>query len=521
MTSDPPVAAATRPGPMFSVLVPVYRTPLRYLRLMIDSVLVQTERDFELILVDDGSDDPELTAELDRLAEQDRRILSVALERNGGIVRASARGLEVATGEFVALVDHDDELLPDALELFAAAIRADPEVDYLYSDEAIIDPDGELLGNFRKPDFSPTRLLGQMYTGHLAVFRRALLDRIGGFRNGFDGSQDYDLVLRVTEQARAIEHIPHALYRWRTLPTSVSHSDNNEHVFAAARRALTEHLDRTGTVATVVQTDSTGRYRIDRELADGVRVDVVIPDTGGRTFAGGADRPSLPSMLAVLAPACSELPGLGVVIVSGSDPFPQRSTEWPGSWLAVPQQRSAATPAAINSGVAASSADYVVLVTEGLGELSGPDLVRLVSMAADRRIGAVGPILIDGAGRLASAGVTFTAMAPEPIGSGCELGDPGPFGALQIDRDVLALAPGVLVVQRELFLSVGGLSVRMDLPAALIDLCFKTAALGRRTVVSADASAVFDRPAPLPTATHSAEIADRWRRAVTRDPFWV
>ncbi len=513
--------ASTAAPPMFSVLVPVYRTPLQYLKLMVDSVLAQTESDFELILIDDGSADPELTAELNRLANRDERVRPVALEANGGIVRASNRGLALAVGTFVALVDHDDELLPETLELFRRAIDADDRLDYLYSDEAIIDPDGVVLGDFHKPDFSPIRLLGQMYTGHLAVFRRSLLDRIGGFREGFDGSQDYDLVLRVSELARAIGHIPRALYRWRTLPTSVSHSDNNQHVFAAAQRALTEHLSRTDTDATVVQTDSTGRYRINRELPDGVRVDVVVPNTGSRTFARGADRLALPAVLEALTPACAELSGLGVVVISEPGLEPRRPASWSGGWLALEHPRPASTPAAVNAAVAASSADFVVVALEGLAELSGPDLARLVALAADRRIGAVGPHLLGGNGRLASAGITFSGMRPEPIGAGCEPQDPGPFGALQVDRDVLALAPGVVVLARPLFLEVGGLSVRMDLAAALIDLCLKTAAVGRRTVVCADATAVFDRPTQLPSAAQSAELAARWRRSVSRDPFWV
>ena len=505
--------------PLFSVLVPVFRTPLRYLRLMVESVLAQTYRDFQLVLVDDGSGQPDLTAELTALAGRDARIELVVLETNAGIVRASARGLAAARGTFVALVDHDDELLPEALELFRRAIEVDGELDYLYSDEAIIDPEGELLGDFRKPDFSPVRLLGQMYTGHLAVFRRSLLNEIGGFRNGFDGSQDYDLVLRATERARAVGHIPELLYRWRTLPTSVSHSEGNQHVFDAAHRALTEHLDRTATVAQVVQTDSTGRYRIDRPVPDKVRVDVVLPDTGARTFARGADRPALAAALHALAPVDGEPVDLGLSIISAPDRS-WRPEFWPGPSRKV-EHPHPVSPAAFNRAVAASTADYVVLVLEGLAELGVADLTRLVALAADRRIGPVGPTLVDGGGRLASAGVTFEAMTPAPIGAGCELDDPGPFGALQVDRDVLAIAPALLVIDRSLYLSLGGLSVRMSLPAAWLDLCFKSAAVGRGAVVSADARAVFDRPTPLPGPAQAAELAQRWRRAVARDPYWV
>ena len=507
--------------PMFSVLVPVYRTPLRYLRSMVDSVLAQTFRDFQLLLVDDGSGDAELTAELTAMAAVDSRIELVPQAVNAGIVRASAAGLAAATGRFVALVDHDDELLPDALELFARAIDADDELDYLYSDEAIVDPEGELLGVFVKPDFSPVRLLGQMYTGHLAVFRRTLLAEIGGFRDGFDGSQDYDLVLRASERARSIGHLPKALYRWRTLPTSVSHSDDNQHVFDAAQRALTEHLHRTRTAAEVVQTDSTGRYRIDRPLPAELRVDIILSTTGGRTFARGADRPALAAALDALAPVCSELADVGLVLVGTPEALPpDRPASWPGRWLTVEHPHPAG-PAAINRAVAASSAEYVVLVLEGLADLGAQDLPRLVALAADARIGAVGPQVVDGGGRLSSAGVTFTGMLPAPIGRGCDLDDPGPFGALQVDRDVLALAPGVLVLSRALYLRVGGLSVRMTLAAAWLDLCFKTRAAGRATVVCADARAVFDRPAALPEPAAAAELGNRWRRAVARDPYWV
>src|SRR5207302_1808929 len=175
----------------------------------------------------------------------DPRIILMRRASNGGICAASQDALAQASGEFIALLDHDDLLAPRALSHVADVLAADTEIDYLYTDEDKVDGAGHHYDTFQKPEWSPERLRGQMYTAHLSVIRRALAVDVGGFRLGFDGSQDHDLVLRVTERARRVVHVPEVLYHWRVVPGSTA-GDPRAKTYAwdAGRRAVQDQLDR-------------------------------------------------------------------------------------------------------------------------------------------------------------------------------------------------------------------------------------------------------------------------------------
>ena len=201
--------ASVAPAPRFSILTPVYETPADVLRAMLDSVAAQRFGDWELCLVDDGSTAAARGRDPRRgRSAADPRIQVQRREANGGIVAASNDALAMARGEFVALLDHDDELHPDALAQVDEAIAATPEADYVYTDEDKIDEAGRHSAPFFKPDWSPERMRTQMYSCHLSVLRRSLVEEVGGFDPEFEGSQDWDLVLKVTERARAVLHVP-------------------------------------------------------------------------------------------------------------------------------------------------------------------------------------------------------------------------------------------------------------------------------------------------------------------------
>jgi glycosyltransferase involved in cell wall biosynthesis len=186
----------------------------------------QTLADWEWCLVDDGSAQPEIRLALESAAEADARIRVAHRSTNGGIVAASNDALAMARGEFVAFLDHDDLLAPNALEQMAATIDVAPDIDYVYSDETHVHADGTEFAHFPKPDWSPERFRSSMYTCHLSVMRRDVITDVGGFRAGYDGSQDHDLILRATEaiaaRGRRVVHLPAVLYYWRHVTTSVS-----------------------------------------------------------------------------------------------------------------------------------------------------------------------------------------------------------------------------------------------------------------------------------------------------------
>ena len=230
------------------------------------SVRGQSFSDWELCLSDDGSTDPEVIAALQRHAEEDERIRLVRRDRAGGISVATNAALDLARGEYIALLDHDDWLEPDALETVARMVSADPTLDMLYSDEDVV-ADGRRIARHLKPDWSPESFCSVMYTCHVGVYRRALALELGGFRPEFDGSQDYDFVLRVIERTDRIGHVPRTLYHWRAHAHSAAGGeDAKPFAYAAARRAISAHLERTGRTAEVQFGTFPGLYRVVHEV---------------------------------------------------------------------------------------------------------------------------------------------------------------------------------------------------------------------------------------------------------------
>ena len=194
--------------PRFSIIPPVYNPPRDAFELCVTSVLKQTNPDWEWCLTNDASPDEWVAQRLQELQLTDSRIRVTNRVQNGGIVAASNDAIALAKGEFLVLLDNDDELHHETLDLVADALNDAPDCDYLYSDENKISPEGSHFDDFAKPMWSPERLLAQNYTSHLSVLRRTLVEQVGRFRSGFDGSQDYDLVLRVVEKARRVVHVP-------------------------------------------------------------------------------------------------------------------------------------------------------------------------------------------------------------------------------------------------------------------------------------------------------------------------
>ena len=228
--------------PRFSIITPVYNPPREAFELCVKSVSRQTNLDWEWCLANDASSEGWVAPRLRELQLTDPRIRVVERPANGGIVAASNDAIALSEGDFLVLLDNDDELHVEALRIVADALDAQPDCDYLYSDENKIGPDGIHVEDFPKPRWSPERLLAQNYTSHLSVLRRSLVERVGRFRSGFDGSQDYDLVLRVTERARSIRHVAKVLYHWRILPESVANNAAAKpYAYEAGRRAVQDH----------------------------------------------------------------------------------------------------------------------------------------------------------------------------------------------------------------------------------------------------------------------------------------
>ncbi len=244
------------PLPKISVVMPVYDPPLEFLRQGIDSILNQVYQNWEFCIADDCSNNPNIREILTEIANTDSRIKLTFRSENGNISAATNSAAELATGDFILFLDNDDELTPDALGEVALYISQNPEIDFLYSDDDKISTEGKRFDPQFKPEYSPELLLSYMYMGHLCVVRKEIFDKIGGFRIGFEGSQDYDFALRATEISRQVGHLPLVLYHWRTTPGSTAISGGEKpKSFLAGKKAVQESLIRRGVVGNISQPD--------------------------------------------------------------------------------------------------------------------------------------------------------------------------------------------------------------------------------------------------------------------------
>ncbi|MDM4762952.1 glycosyltransferase [Galbitalea sp. SE-J8] len=474
-------------SPLFSVITPVYDPPLDVFRETATSLIEQSFTDWEWVLVDDASPVGTVREELVALAARDPRIRVRTRSSNGGIVAASNDALDEATGEFAVLLDHDDELTPGALEAVAAALAADPAIDYLYSDEAVVE-DGIVRGEFRKPDWSPERLRHQMYTSHLSVLRLDLVREVGGFHPDAVGAQDHDLVLRVTERARAIRHLPEVLYHWRVVPGSTADgrdADAKPYAWDAGARAVTASLERVGIDAVVAKGPSRGYYRLLRPSPHGASVSVIIPTMGSRGLVRGDPRYFVVEMVRSLVERSS---GLDVEYVVVYDPpTPPRVLDElraiAGAALTlVPFTERFNFSEKCNAGFVASRGDYVVFLNDDMEAISDDPLGQLVAPLAEESVGMTGARLLFESTRHQHAGIVYGSGTIYPAYYRTAMDHPGAFGDLWVNREVSALTGACMALRRATFEEAGGFSEAFPLNYNDIDLCMKVRSQGRRLV---------------------------------------
>ena len=231
--------------PLISIVMPTYNTPETYLRKCIDSVIIQSYSKWELCVADDASSDPTVAKVLAEYAERDSRIKYTVRKKNGHISAATNSAIELAKGEYIALLDHDDIVWPNALYEIVRAINDDPEVDFVYTDEDKINSDGDIHSfPFFKPDWSPEFLESCNYITHFSTVRASIIKQVGGFRVGYEGAQDWDLFLRVVSKTQKVKHIAKVLYSWRIHESSTAYNtDAKPYVYEAQKKLLIDHVD--------------------------------------------------------------------------------------------------------------------------------------------------------------------------------------------------------------------------------------------------------------------------------------
>ncbi|MBI1779547.1 MAG: glycosyltransferase [Proteobacteria bacterium] len=519
--------------PKISVVMPVWNTPEPYLRAAIDSIVAQLYADWELCIADDASTDPHVAKTLREYAKREPRIKVVIRKENGHISAASNSALEIATGDFIALMDHDDLLPTHALYMVVAELNEHPDADLIYSDEDKLDENGRRYGAFFKPDWDPERLIAQNYVSHLGVYRASRVRELGGFREGFEGSQDHDLALRISASTKPerIRHIPFVLYHWRIFPGAGTFSSRNLEVATdAARRALRDHFVTTGERVEIQENRIAAWYRARRFLPDPAsRVTLIVPTRDRLQLL----RTCVDGLLNRTA-----YPDLEVVIVDNESREPA-TLDYLGQIVADPRVRVLRIEGAFNF-AALNNAAVRIATGEIIGfinndiEVMQPDwLEEMVAQVIPADIAAVGAKLYYRNDTVQHAGVVLGVMGVAGhLETHTSRSDIGYYGQLQIVRSVSCVTAACMIVKRRLFEAAGGFDeVNLKVAYNDVDLCLRLREAGYRIVWTPYAelyhlesasrgSDVFDGDRSERFKKEADYMTARWRAALASDPYF-
>lgn len=476
--ANAPVSDSGAQGPLISVLMPTFNTPARYLRLAIESVLRQTYQGWQLCIYDDGSSLPETLETLREYEGREPRIRVGFGEKNRGISTATNAAMAFARGQYITMLDHDDEIVPEALMEIAGVLNGDPGIDALYTDQAYIEADGTPGEPFYKPDWSPEMFRGVMYVGHLLVVRRSLAVELGGFDARFDRVQDFEFMLRVSEKSAKTYHLPKILYFWRRIPGSVAfHGDEKGPIEPIQASAVNAHMKRMQIPA----------------------VAEPHPRLAHRLIVNPAPRESTPSVAVVVRDGAD--PNLRAACVSS---ILERSTY--SNFKVLTAQ--AADPAF------ASSAEYLLWIDPDL-EVVTPDWIEhLLLYCEQSQIACTAPLLVNSDGTVWHSGLVLgmNGIVGYPM-QGWRADSDGYAGSLSCAREASCLSGECLMISRKKLEAMGGL-VRFyqDSLYQGADLSLRACTAGLRNIVAP--RAVLRRPGgsrtPEGGPLDRGLFADRW-----------
>ena len=510
--------------PLVSVITPVYNTDPRWLRACIESVKNQVYPQWQLCLADDASTKAETRALL-REYDSDPRIKIKMRATNGGIAAASNEALALADGEFVAFLDHDDELTPDALFEAVALLNQHQDADFIYSDEDKRDLDGTRTEVYFKPDWSPEHFLSNMYTGHLMVMRRALVERLGGFRHGYEGAQDYDLVLRLIDQTSRIHHVPKVLYQWRRIPESAAaHEGAKPRAHDSGALALEDYVRRNKLDAEVLPGALRYLYRVRYRIKGEPLISIVlpaVPDAGRgdgrsaceRTLTMLAERTAYRRLEVILPVERGRAADLTLQI-------PQNLTvcEIPMDAAVIRSRVRQQTLAAADA-----TGDHLLFLDWGLQAIDTEWLTALLEFSQQAAIGAVGAKLHYSDGSLKHIGIVLgvngvaaPAFHLHPRSSF------GYWGTAIAVRNYSAVSGDCLMTRRQVYAEVGGFDDEMG-RFADVDYCLRVTRAGYRVVFTPYASLVQDTSSRSTGDTDAHEgngLQTRWSDRLARDPYY-
>lgn len=470
--------------PVISILMPVYNVEEKWLAKCIESVQNQFYPNWELCMADDHSTDASVRPLLEKYAANDSRIKIVFRSENGHISKATNSALEIATGEFIALLDNDDELAPIALYEVVKCLNNNADLDLIYSDEDKIDMAGKRFDPAFKPDWSPDLLLGTNYISHLGVYRRSIMEKIGGFRVGYEGSQDYDLVLRFTEQTsdKRIAHIPQVLYYWRILPSSTAADQSTKsYAFDAGLKAVQDAIERRKIEATVNHAAGNGLYDVDYQVLSEELVSVIIPTRNGyddvkRCVDSIIEKTTYPNYEIVMADNGSNQSEMQDLYTKYQQQLGERFVV---ESIDIPFNYSRIN----NLAAKVAKGKYLLFLNNDTEVITPEWMTKMVSFAQFERIGCVGAKLYYPNNTIQHAGVILGMGGAAGHGHHTfPRGDFGYFGKLEINVDYLAVTAACLMIRAKDFTEIGGFNEELTVAFNDVDLCLKEYEKGHNNV---------------------------------------
>ena len=518
--------------PRFSIIVPVYNTPERWLRKCIESVRRQAYGNWELCLANDASPDPEVARTLDRYAREDARIKVVHRASNGHISAASNSAIEVATGDWLVLLDHDDELHPLALSELAGAINRFPRWKLVFTDEDKIDGHGRRFDPYMKSDWNYDLFLSHNCISHLGAYETALVRSVGGFQVGIEGSQDWDLALRCVERLDhdQIGHVPKVLYHWRAIQGSTALApEEKDYAHDAGMRAIAAHLERTGSSGRVEHIPGQrGNYRVRYRVPEPAPLVSIIIPTRDRVELL---RACIDSILGT-----TTYPAYEVIVVDNQSSEPATldylaSLEGESRVRVVAYDEPFNYSAINNRAASLARGSVLCLMNNDITVITPGWLEEMVGHACRPGVGAVGAMLYYPNDTIQHAGVIVGAHGVAAHAyCGFARGHPGHMSRARLIQQLSAVTAACMVVTRAAFEHVGGLDPFLNVAFNDVDFCLRLREAGYRNVWTPFAELYHHESAtrgyettPAKSERFNGEVVymrKRWGEALQYDPAY-
>lgn len=508
--------------PKISIITPVLNTREEWLRSSIESVLHQIYDNWELCIADDGSDQPHIRETLNCYQQKDARIKVKYLNENQGVSGASNEALAMASGEFIGFLDHDDQLLPNALYEVVLMLNRNASADFIYSDEILISKRGKPVFAYFRPDFSLDYMLSHCYIVHFVVIRASILKKIGGFRAEFKVSQDYDLFLRVLSQTRNVLHIPKILYRWRQYESSTGHL-LKERVMESSRRALQDFADREGIKGVVWGTKNFNFFRLKRDILDRPKISIIIPTK---------DRIDLLKRCIESIQNRSSYDNYEIIIVDNMSQEEETAAYLDGlgkSYRIIKFNEKFNYSKLNNYAAEFARGEHLLFLNNDIEVLNSDWLEAMLEQSQRDEIGCVGAKLLYPDRKIQHVGVVVGwGGRAEHIYKWLHSNDIGYMGHFVSIRNYSAVTAACMMLRKSIFNEVGGFDERFEIGFGDVDLCLRVRELGYENLFTPYAELLHYESATRgrsfsfdPHPNDTKRFIERWQEYIKGgDPYY-